>query len=58
MNYKILKFILQPLVENAIFHGLEPKRSKGLLTISAEEVGIHYKYLLKIMELALKMKNL
>jgi len=28
-------FILQPLVENAVYHGLEPKAGSGLLTISA-----------------------
>lgn len=31
----ILKFTLQPIVENAIFHGLEPKRGKGFISIAA-----------------------
>lgn len=30
---KILKFLIQPLVENAIVHGLEKKRGPGMLTI-------------------------
>ncbi|WP_164545650.1 sensor histidine kinase [Paenibacillus albus] len=30
------KMILQPIVENAIFHGLEPKMTKGTLHISGE----------------------
>lgn len=38
MNAKIIKFTFQPIIENAIFHGLEPKPSAGIIRISAEEV--------------------
>ena len=30
---KVPKLLLQPIVENAVFHGLEPKKSKGHITI-------------------------
>lgn len=35
LNYKILKLTLQPLVENAIYHGLKNSDKFGLLTIKA-----------------------
>lgn len=34
----ILKFTLQPLVENAIFHGLEPKGGVGKISVSVTTV--------------------
>ncbi|QTH41504.1 sensor histidine kinase [Cohnella sp. LGH] len=36
---RILKLILQPLVENAIKHGISEKRGKGLITVTAETSG-------------------
>jgi two-component system sensor histidine kinase YesM len=34
---KVPKMILQPLVENAIFHGIEPRIDNGLLEVSVEQ---------------------
>lgn len=36
---KVIKFTLQPLVENAIFHGVVPKGSFGTITVDAFEEG-------------------
>jgi len=36
-TYKTLKFLLQPLVENAVFHGFDGVDYKGKLTISIKE---------------------
>lgn len=36
LSYKILKLTLQPLVENAIYHGIKNKRSKGFIRIKAD----------------------
>jgi two-component system sensor histidine kinase YesM len=33
LAYKIVKLSIQPLVENAVYHGIKPKRQKGNLTI-------------------------
>lgn len=39
LNRRVLKFILQPIVENSIFHGLEPTGSKGHVVVTAREEG-------------------
>lgn len=35
LQLKVMKMLLQPIVENSIFHGLEPKSGKGSLYIGA-----------------------
>lgn len=39
LNVKVPKMILQPVVENAFFHGLEAKRGKGRLTVGSSING-------------------
>jgi two-component system sensor histidine kinase YesM len=36
INYSIIKICLQPIIENAVYHGLKPKGREGLLTIRGE----------------------
>jgi Predicted signal transduction protein with a C-terminal ATPase domain len=38
-GYEMLKLILQPLVENAVYHGLEPKMGDGLIRIAGRKNG-------------------
>jgi sensor histidine kinase YesM len=38
-GYGIVKFTLQPLVENAIFHGIEPSGEFGKIILDAREDG-------------------
>lgn len=38
-NYKVLKLSLQPLVENAIIHGVIPKNQHGEIKVSAYSTG-------------------
>ena len=35
-SYEVIKLTLQPLVENALYHGIKNKRGKGHITVSAE----------------------
>ncbi|MDO4648920.1 MAG: histidine kinase [Eubacteriales bacterium] len=37
MEKEILKFLIQPIVENAMYHGLEPKIGKGMIRIVVEK---------------------
>lgn len=38
-DWKIIKLIIQPFVENAIYHGLEPKLERGNLSVTAAVTG-------------------
>ncbi|WP_373218577.1 sensor histidine kinase [Ruminococcus sp. 5_1_39BFAA] len=38
-GYSILKLTLQPLVENALYHGIKNKRGKGIININGFEDG-------------------
>ncbi|MCR4658139.1 MAG: sensor histidine kinase [Lachnospiraceae bacterium] len=37
MDYSIIKMTLQPIVENALYHGIKNKREKGMIRISISE---------------------
>jgi two-component system sensor histidine kinase YesM len=48
-DYKILKMVLQPLVENSIYHGIKPKGEEGIIYISIKELKyINFKNRIKI----------
>ncbi len=34
LQYKILKFLIQPIIENSFYHGLEPKGGQGMLSLT------------------------
>lgn len=38
-DYRILKMTLQPIVENALYHGIKNKRGKGLIRVSCRIVS-------------------
>lgn len=37
MDFRIVKMTLQPIIENAIFHGIEPTGTYGVIRVQAEE---------------------
>lgn len=37
LEVKVIKMILQPLIENAIIHGIEPLQGQGSIVVSAKE---------------------
>lgn len=39
MDCRMIRIVLQPLVENAIYHGMKPMTNKGLITISGKIEG-------------------
>lgn len=39
MHYQVLKLLLQPIVENAIQHGIRPKGGKGRVMVSMEIIS-------------------
>lgn len=39
LDHEIMKLLLQPLVENAIFHGLEPKLGEGTIRLTGVQAG-------------------
>jgi two-component system sensor histidine kinase YesM len=47
---EVPKLILQPIVENAIYHGLEPRYDKGSLSIRAETIAVDRICILRIQD--------
>ncbi len=39
LDCRVPKLILQPLVENALYHGVKNRRGKGCITVTAEAAG-------------------
>jgi len=40
-NYRILKLVLQPLVENALYHGIRNKDEGGTIIVKTEQLNDH-----------------
>jgi two-component system sensor histidine kinase YesM len=55
MNYKVLKILLQPLVENSIYHGIKNKDGDGLIRITGEKA--EGKLLIKVIDNGIGMSS-
>jgi len=47
LEYRILKLLLQPIVENAIFHGIENKKGNGNIKIMINTFGDKIKFVIQ-----------
>ena len=47
LDYYICKMTIQPLVENAVFHGIEPQEEKGSILISINRQGESVLFIVK-----------
>ena len=47
LDYNIVKLILQPLVENAIYHGIKEKRGNGKIIIQGKVEGDYLLFIVK-----------
>lgn len=45
-DYEILKLTLQPIVENALYHGIKNKRAKGKISIVGRMQGMDVKFVI------------
>jgi two-component system, sensor histidine kinase YesM len=50
LDYKILKLILQPIVENALYHGIKNRRSGGEILIKGSKRDEEYAILFEIID--------
>ncbi len=46
-DYQIQKLTLQPIVENALYHGLKEKRAKGFIHIHGEKEGDRIRFVVR-----------
>jgi len=42
LDFDIIRFTLQPIIENSLFHGIEAKRGKGVIKIAAKVFNDEY----------------
>lgn len=46
-RYQLPKMTLQPILENAIYHGIKEKQDHGMVSVSLEEAGEHLRFVIE-----------
>ena len=55
---KILKLLLQPLVENSLYHGIKNTRERGTISVSVRKEGEKLRFIVKDNGIGMKEKAL
>jgi len=58
MKWPIMKFLIQPLIENAFYHGLEKQQSGGIVELVIKEVDNHVRVEVKDNGIGIPAKTL
>jgi two-component system, sensor histidine kinase YesM len=58
LKMRMLKFLLQPIIENSIFHGLEPKPGRGHLDVSGSRTGQFITFMIQDDGIGMESENL
>ena len=58
LKVRMLKFLLQPIIENSIFHGLEPKVGKGHLSVSGSSTDKFVAFVIQDDGIGMETENL
>lgn len=57
-NKKILKLLLQPLVENSLYHGIKNTRERGKITVSIKQEGTKVRFTVADNGIGMKQETL
>ena len=58
LSSTIIKLTLQPLIENAIYHGVKLNRNQGFIGVKVFQLGIRFNLKLMITDMALSEDRL
>ena len=57
-EFTIIKLTLQPIIENALYHGIKNKRGLGKITVTAEDMGEEIRFIVEDNGIGMKEETL